>query len=649
MKGVKPNGNAEGSEGTFERVPVEVHPGREEASLRVAAEMAELIRGRAGAGKPVVLGLATGSTPVRVYGELIRLHQEEGLSFANVLTFNLDEYYPIPRGHRESYYRFMREQFFDHIDIPEENIHIPDGEVEREEAFQHCHDYEDRIREVGGIDFQLLGIGRTGHIGFNEPGSTRESRTRLITLDALTRQDAARDFVREENVPRYAITMGVGTILEARRVVLMAWGEGKAAVVAKAAEHPPTASIPASFLQEHPAASFIVDGAAASQLVRLREPWRVRFVDWDDEMEYNAVTSLSRKSGKPVLKLVEKDYSENDLADLLTQRGPAYDLNIKVFNRIQHTITGWPGGKPDADDTFRPERAEPPRKRALVLTSEPGEEMTGMGGTLNRLIQHGHEVHLACLTSGDLSVADEEATAFLDVVENLREDMGSGFPLETGSWQNLAKELSRKEEGDADSPSLRKVKGYLREGEARLSAKGLGVQRAHMHFLRLPFYLRGRYRRFNPGREDREALLGLLRAIRPHQLYLSGMKADPASVAGTCYAVAMEAIGEAAREAWFADCRCWAYRGDGEEWPVDAVHMAVPLSPDELLGKLTAIYQHKSQQAGGPGGKAGSNADPWERIEQLNRATAREYDQLGMAEYEAMECFRRWTIKPVAE
>jgi len=635
------NENGRETDGAFERAPVEVHETRESASLRVAVEMASLIRKRAQEGKMAVLGFATGSTPVRVYRELIRLHREEGLSFGNVVTFNLDEYYPISHEHRESYNRFMREQLFDHIDIPAENIHIPNGEVKREEAFAHCLAYEEEIRAAGGIDIQLLGIGRTGHIGFNEPGSTRESRTRLITLDVLTRQDAARDFVREESVPRYAITMGVGTILEARRVLLMAWGEGKAGVIAKAVEEAPTASIPASYLQEHAAAGIILDEAAASGLVRVREPWRVRFVDWDDEMEYSAVMNLSRQTGKPVLKLVEKDYSENGLADLLTQRGPAYDLNIKVFNRIQHTITGWPGGKPHADDALRPERAEPARKRSLIFAAEPGEEMTGMGGTLNRLIQHGHEVHLAFLTSGDLSVPDEEAIAFLDVVESLRADMGSGFPLEPGHWQSLFEELRGKQAEDEDSVSLRKVKGFLREGEARLSARGLGVRGEHLHFLRLPFYLRGRYRQFEPAAGDREELLRLLRVIQPHQIYLSGMKADPASVAGTCYTVAKDSLVGAASEPWSRDCRCWAYRGDGEEWPIEAVHMAVPLSPDELVRKLAAIYQHKSQQGSGPVGKAGASADPWERIEQLNRATARRYDDLGMAEYEAMECFRR--------
>lgn len=637
-------GGAGDGAGHFERIPVRIYPSREEASIEVANLLEQLIRERAKAGRPAVLGLATGSSPVRVYRELIRLHVEEGLSFKNVITFNLDEYYPISRSHRESYYRFMREQLFDHIDIPEENIHIPDGEVDREEAFRHCLEYEEQIKAAGGIDIQLLGIGRTGHIGFNEPGSTEESRTRLITLDALTRQDAARDFLGEVNVPRYAITMGVGTILEARRIILMAWGEGKSEVIAKAVEEPPTAQISASFLQNHEDATMVLDDAAASALTRRREPWRVSFVEWNDEIEYKAVTHLSLSTSKPVLKLVEKDYSENGLADLLTHRGPAYDLNIKVFNRIQRTITGWPGGKPNADDTFRPERAEPPQKRVLVIATEPGEEVNSMGGTLNRLIQHGHEVHVACLTSGDLSVPDEEVLAFLDLLRSLEEADDSGLEISAEGLNKLFKELSEKEPQDQDSLSLRRVKGLLREGEARLSARGLGLNSQQIHFLRLPFYSKGRYRQFNPGDEDRESVKSLFYRIEPHQIYLSGMKADPASVAGNGYQVVQRALRSCEKGSWIKDCRCWAYRGDDDEWGISLIDMAVPLSPDELQLKLNAIYQHKTQHGGGPVSKA-REVEPWEAIEQLNRQTSRVYDALGMAEYEAMECFRRWSVE----
>ena len=625
----------------LENIAVSLHADREAASLRVAERIAKLIRERAAENRKAVLGLATGSTPVRVYRELIRLHREEGLSFANVVTFNLDEYYPISRGHRESYRRFMREQLFDQIDIPEDAIHIPDGETPRDKVHLHCREYEEAIAAAGGIDLQLLGIGRTGHIGFNEPGSTEDSRTRLITLDALTRQDAARDFLGEANVPRYAITMGVGTILEAREIILMAWGEGKSRVIAKAVEEAPTAQVSASFLQNHSHAVIVVDEAAASGLRRQREPWRIRFVDWDDEIEYKAVSNLSRTTGKPVLKLVEKDYSENGLADLLTSRGPAYDLNIKVFNRIQRTITGWPGGKPGADDTHRPERAVPACKRVLVLAAEPGEEVNAMGGTLHRLLQNGHDVHVACLTSGDLSVPDDEVVSFLGLLQAFKEIDDASFEIQADGVGALSGELREKKPEDSDSDALRRVKGLLREGEARLSAKGLGLDPAQLHFLRLPFYTKGRYRQFLPGEEDCQLLTDLLEAIKPHQVYLNGLKADPASVAGTGFEVARTALARVSGSAWFKDCRCWLYRDDGAEWELDLIDMAVPLSPDELQLKLTAIYRQRTQQGGGPVSKS-REIDLWEMIEELNRQTAHLYDDLGMAEYEAMECFRRW-------
>jgi glucosamine-6-phosphate deaminase len=626
----------------IERLPVAVFNSRDEASVQVAGRIAELIRERQASGDNVVLGLATGSTPVMVYRELIRMHREEGLGFGNVITFNLDEYYPIKQNHRESYNRFMREQLFDHIDIPEENIHIPNGEIDREEAFEHCRQYEKQIKAFGGLDIQLLGIGRTGHIGFNEPGSGKDSRTRLITLNALTRQDAARDFLGEANVPRYAITMGVGTILEAKEIILMAWGEGKAGVVAKAVEEAPTEQIPASYLQAHGNVTIILDAAASSGLMRARQPWRLRFIEWDDDLEYQAVTNLSLTTGKAVLKLVENDYSEHGLADLLTHRGPAYDLNIKVFNRIQHTITGWPGGKPGADDTFRPERAEPAQKRVLVFAAEPGEEVSGMGGTLHRLIRHGHDVHVAILTSGDLSVPDNEAESFMGLLESLELNQEVPLQVSIGGIGDILHELENKQFEDQDSPSLRRLKGLIREGEAKLSVTGLGMSPQQIHFLRLPFYAKGRYRQFVPEECDSAMVARLLGAIRPHQVFMSGSKADPASVAGTGFKVLGDAIRAVQPEDWFAGCRFWLYRGDGEEWKSNEVDMAVPLSPDELQSKSTAIFQHRTQQGGGPISKA-VEIDLWEMIEQLNRRTAKAYDKLGMAEYEAMECFRRFS------
>lgn len=622
----------------FEHLPAEIFSSSEQGALRVAAEIAECIRHREKEGKPAVLGLSTGSTPVPVYRELIRLHREEGLSFRHVVTFNLDEYYPLSRNHRESYWRFMQDQLFDHIDILPENVHLPDGEVTREEAFDHCREYEERIAAAGGIDIQLLGIGRTGHIGFNEPGSGAESRTRLVTLDATTRRDAARDFLGESNVPRYAITMGVGTILEARRIILMAWGRNKAAVVAGALEQKPSDHLPASYLQAHKNTAFILDEAAASALTRNTEPWRVGFVDWTPHLVRRAVIGLCRKVDKPVLKLVDKDYNEHGLADLLTVKGSAYILNIEIFNVLQHTITGWPGGKPDADDSNRPERASPARKRVLVLAAEPQEDTLGLGGTLHRLQDQGHDVTIAYATSGDLAVPDQEAIAALELARDLGVD-GNGSLNK--ALEPLIAALREKELLDEDSVEIRRVKGAIREGEARQAVRAIGLGENQLRFLRLPFYTKGRYRRFVSEPEDLHQMIALLEEIAPHQVFIAGNQDDPSSVAGMTWRIFYEAFAHCCQNhAWTRDTYIWLYRGSGAEWPLDQIDMAVPLSPGELQRKMIAAFQHRSQHSQSPYALL-DQSEHWQRTEHQNRETARAYDQLGMAEYEAIECFVR--------
>lgn len=624
--------------GTFERVHVDVHNSSSVAAVKVAEKIAALIQARAGEGRYAVLGLATGSTPVPVYRELIRKHKEEGLSFSNVITFNLDEYYPLERSHRESYWKFMQEQLFAHIDIQQANIHLPSGEVSRDEAFNQCREYEQAINEAGGIDLQLLGIGRTGHIGFNEPGSGSESRTRLVTLDAMTRRDAARDFLGEGNVPRYAITMGVGTILEAREILLLAWGRSKAGVVKAAVEGTQSDQLPASFLQKHFNTRFVVDQAAASELTRNTEPWRVGFVEWTPELVRRAVAGLSLKVGKPVLKLVEKDYNENGLADLLTVKGSAYQLNIEIFNVLQHAITGWPGGKPGADDSQRPERAEPKSKRVLFLASEPQEDILGAGGTIHRLKDQGHEVTIAYLTSGGLAVPDEEAISALDLTSAL--NRLSGAPAAKGLQVRIG-ELKAKGLLDEDSLEIREVKSAIREAEARQAVQLLGIESSQLKFLNLPFYSKGRYRRFSVEQEDVRILVELLDEVKPHQIFLTGDQADPSSVAGIHFQLFNRVFKKFLTEAdWSAQTYVWMYRGSGEEWPIHEVNMAVPLSPDELRNKITAAFQHRSQHSQNPYALLEQN-ESWQRTEYLNRNTAKIYDALGMAEYEAIECFVR--------
>jgi len=617
-----------------ERLKCVVHPSADIASALAAAELATLIRRNNAAGRPTVLGLATGSTPVRLYRQLIRLHREEKLSFKNVVTFNLDEYHGLPRTHPESYWRFMHEQLFNHLDIPPANIHIPDGTVPRAEVFAWCRAYEEQIRAAGGLDVQILGIGRTGHIGFNEPGSGRDSRTRLVTLDALTRRDAARDFVGEANVPRHAITMGVGTILEARRILLLAWGEAKARVLADAVEKTPTDSLPASFLQGHPAVELHLDAAAASELTRLRHPWLVGTVDWTPAITRRAVVWLAQQVGKPVLKLLDEDYSEHGMADLLTEQGPAYGLNIRIFNELQHTITGWPGGKPGADDQHRPERALPAQKRVVVFSPEPSDDVLGMGGTLRRLVDQGHDVTVAYLTSGNLGVPDEEAAMAAELVIDLA---GTG----TEFAQTVRRQLGAKAAYDSDTPEIRQLKGVLRRGEARASLQACGVAATRARFLDLPFYEQGRYRQFRIGEADIAAVAALLREVQPHQIFATGHSADPSSVPALGFEVLRRALALAAGEAWRADCRVWLYRGPDREWEPAEIEMAVPFSPRELTQKIQAIYHHKSQRSQSPVVAAGLH-ESWQQAEHHNRAIAGRYDALGLAEYEAIEAFRRW-------
>jgi len=624
-----------------ERIPTAIFPTADEACRRLAAEIAELIRSRAAAGRPVVLGLATGSTPVRLYRQLIELHRHAGLSFRGVITFNLDEYHGLPPTHPESYRRFMQEQLFDHIDILPENTHVPDGCTARAAVYEACARYEQAIRDAGGIDLQVLGIGRTGHIGFNEPGSSRDSRTRLVTLDRITRRDAARDFLGEANVPRHAITMGVGTILEARRIVLLAWGEAKSAVVARAIEGAPTDSLPASLLQDHPAVSFQVDAGAAGRLTRVQHPWLVGPVAWDAALTRRAVVWLSLTLGKPILKLLDEDYAERGMADLLTEQGPAYDLNIRIFNELQHTITGWPGGKPGADDAHRPERAQPHPKRVVILSPEPSDDVLGMGGTLRRLVQQGHDVTIAYLTSGNLAVPDEEAAIATNLVLTvLAEHKAEERTAEANFARDVRTQLEKKEAYASDTPAIRQLKGHIRRAETAASLKVCGVSSDHTRFLDLPFYEKGRYRQFQLGAADARAVAELLHGLQPHQIFVTGRAEDPNSVAALSFELLRQAWTLTAGEPWQAACRIWLFRSAQRPWSADEIDMAVPLSPHELKAKLRAIYHHKSQRGQGPADGAGD--DPALEVERQNRALAKMYDALGLAEYEAIEGFERW-------
>lgn len=625
---------------SFEKIPTQLFSTSVDGSVFVAGRIAALIRDRQKEGKHCVLGLATGSTPTRVYAELVRMHKEEGLSFKHVYTFNLDEYYPMQPDALQSYVRFMNEHLFNHIDIPKNQVHIPDGTLPKDKISQFCSDYEKKIQDLGGIDIQVLGIGRTGHIGFNEPGSSERSLTRLITLDQVTRIDAASDFFGEENVPHKAITMGVGSILKAKQVIMMAWGEGKAGVIKKALEGDITDQIPSSFLQKHDDCLVVLDEAAASELTRVKTPWLLESIDWTDSLIRKAVVWLCQDLDKPVLKLTNNDYMEHGMGDIITEYGSAYQVNIKVFNELQHTITGWPGGKPNADDTYRPERAQPFPKRVVIFSPHPDDDVISMGGTFIRLVDQGHEVHVAYQTSGNIAVFDDDAIRFADFVRDFNEQFGLNKEDGEKFYKNIVQQLKQKHPGQIDSPEVLKIKGLIRRGEAKAGCRYVGIPDAQIHFLDMPFYETGLVKKKPIGEEDVSIIVDLLESVKPHQIYAAGDLSDPHGTHRVCLSAIFEALNRLKGKSWLKDCWMWLYRGAWQEWDIDQIEMAVPLSPDELLRKRRAVFKHQSQKDSAmfPGS---DKREFWVRAEDRNRATAEAYNQLGLAEYEAMEAFVR--------
>jgi len=625
----------------FEKIHTNSFENAREASLHVAQQIASLIKEKAKKGENAVLGLATGSTPTQIYDELVRLHKEEGLSFQNVITFNLDEYYPMEPDSIHSYVYFMNEYLFDHIDIKPENIHIPDGTLDRDNVYEFCQNYEKKIKEVGGLDIQILGIGRTGHVGFNEPGSSVNSTTRLIALDSLTILDAASGFFGVENVPRRAITMGVGTILSAEKIYLMAWGEGKAGIIQKTVEGEITSSIPATFLQEHGNTEIILDEASSAELTRVKTPWLVGPIDWTDEILRKAVVWLSLHLGKPILKLTDEDYSEYGMNDVLTSIGTAYNVNIRIFNEIQHTITGWPGGKPNADDTKRPERKEPFPKRVLIFSPHPDDDIISMGGTFIRLADQGHEVHVAYQTSGNIAVFDDEAVRFADFVMDYHRTFGTASSDIENLYEDVRNSLNQKKPGEVDSEQVKTIKGLIRRGEAKATARYVGLPDEHIHFLDLPFYETGKVRKKPIGPEDIKITKDLISEIKPHQIYAAGDLSDPHGTHRVCLNAIFEALRELKDEEWMKDCWTWLYRGAWQEWGIEEIEMAVPLSPEETDRKRKGIFKHQSQKDR-PLFPGTDKREFWQRADDRTKTTAALYDQLGLAEYEAMEGFVRW-------
>ncbi|WP_114941606.1 glucosamine-6-phosphate deaminase [Mucilaginibacter endophyticus] len=626
----------------YEKLPVSVYNNQQEASVAVANRIADLIRSKQAKGEKAVLGLATGVTPIGVYAELVRQHKEAGLSFKNVITFNLDEYYPMKPTAAQSYVTFMYENLFSHIDIEKENIHIPDGTLDKDEVVAFCLAYEKQIEELGGLDLQILGIGRTGHIGFNEPGSAPNSGTRMVTLDDLTRRDAARDFGGKADVPTKAITMGIGTIFKAREIILMAWNKKKAPIIKKAVEGEISGEVPATYLQLSQHVEFVLDADAASELTRFDTPWLVKDCVWENTLKKKAVIWLANEVNKPVLKLTEEDYNNHGMAQLAVEQGPVYNINIDIFNQIQHTITGWPGGKPDADDSQRPERALPAKKRSIIFSPHPDDDVISMGGTFIRLVDQGHDVHVAYQTSGNTAVWDDDVLRYMEFAIDFTNSIGEDTTHLQKSYEDMRAFFPTKQPNEIDTQEIRNVKGFIRKTEAISGARYAGLQDDHIHFMALPFYETGKTKKNSVGEEDIQLTIELLQKIKPQQIFAAGDFADPNGTHLVCFKIILAALDRLkGKEAWVEDCWLWMYRGAWHEFETYEIEMAVPLSPQEVIRKRNAIFKHQSQKDTPvfPGDDA---REFWVRAEDRTRDTAQRYDRLGLAEYEAMEAFVRY-------
>lgn len=624
----------------FEKVPVDIHATQEEGVRHLADEIAEMILQCRVEGRPCVIATGNGSTMRPLYDELVRKHREEGLDFGNVIVFNLYEYYPMSPYAQRSCANRLRERLIDPVDISEDHFFTFDGTVRQEDLAQHCADYEARIAQLGGLDMVLLGIGREGNIGVNQPGAYITTTSRLVLLDP-TSADEARHCLGLDRVPPCAVTMGVATVLGAKRIRQMAWGSDKAEIIRRAVEESYTETLPSSFLQTHNNATICVDLAASSALTRIRRPWLVTSCDWTPKLIRSAVVWLCQLLDKPILKLTNKDYNENGMSELLALYGSAYDVNIRVFNDLQHTITGWPGGKPNADDSLRPERALPFPKRVVVFSPHPDDDVISMGGTIRRLVKQGHEVHIAYQTSGNIAVGDEEVTRFMHFINGFNQLFcGNEDAVIREKYEEIKHFLLQKTQGDMDTRDVLTLKGLIRRGEARTSCTYNEIPHARVHFLDLPFYETGRIEKNPMGEADVHIVQKLLREVKPHQIFVAGDLQDPHGTHRVCTDAVLAAIDEEkeAGAAWLNDCRIWMYRGAWAEWEIENIEMAVPISPEELRAKRNSILKHQSQMDSAP--FLGNDERLfWQRAEDRNRATATIYDRLGLACYEAIEAF----------
>lgn len=624
----------------LEKVPTAIYESMEEGSFAVAKEIAAQIRKKQEAGQKFVLALPGGRSPESVYKELVRMHKEEQLSFRHVIVFVEYEFYPLSSSTSGVVNR-LKAELFDQVDILPENIYYPDGRMPKDAILEFCAQYEEKIQQVGGIDCMLLGIGSNSNIMFNSAGTLQSSRTRMVLLEGASRKEAAATFASTDNVPAGIITMGISTMLKARSVILIAWGDEKAAIMKETIEGKISDGTPSTYLQIHQNAKAIVDLSAAYSLTRISHPWLVTSCEWDNKLIRRAIVWLCQKTGKPILKLTNKDYSENGLGELLALYGSAYNVNIKIFNDIQHTITGWPGGKPNADDTDRPERATPYPKRVLIFSPHPDDDVISMGGTFRRLCDQHHDVHVAYQTSGNIAVGDEEVVRYC---EYLRDVCSKYSPSDT-TIKDKADEIIRylryeKVENDAaERPDVLFMKGTIRREEARHACRYTGIKDdSHIHFLDLPFYETGLVKKNPISEADKDIIKNLLEELKPNQIFVAGDLADPHGTHKVCLDAILAAVDEIKDEDWLKACRIWMYRGAWAEWEMDHIEMAVPISPEELRHKRNAILKHQSQAESAP--YLGDDERLfWQRAEDRNRATADLYRQLGLASYEAMEAF----------
>ena len=625
----------------FEKVPTDIFPTIEEGAIDIANHLETDIKKREQEGRKYVMGVGSGSSLTPIFHELIKRHQAGKLSFKNVVVFNAYEYFPLSEENVNRGINQLKERFLNHIDIEVENIFTPDGTIAQNDVQEHCRQYEQHIKELGGLDVILLGIGRMGNIATNEPGSSITSASRLILIDETSREEMKMSFGSQESVPPCSITMGVSTILSARKIFLTAWGEEKAEIIKKTVEGKVSDAIPASFLQTHNDAHVVIDLSAAAKLTRIQHPWLVASCKWTDKLVRSALVWLCQITGKPLLKLTNKDYNENGLSELLALYGSAYNANIKIFNDLQHTITGWPGGKPDADDTYRPERAKPFPKRVIVFSPHPDDDVISMGGTLRRLVQQGHDVHVAYETSGNIAVGDEEVVRFMHFINGFNQlFVNDQDDVIKSKYKEIKKFLKNKREGDIDSQDIRTIKGLIRRGEARTASTFNQIPLDHVHFLDLPFYESGKIEKLPMGEADVNIVRELITKVKPHQIYVAGDLADPHGTHRKCTDAVLAAIDleKEAKAEWLKDCRVWMYRGAWAEWEIENIEMCVPISPEELRAKRNSILKHQSQMESAP--FLGNDERLfWQRSEDRNRGTAKLYDDLGLACYEAMEAF----------